>query len=427
LVHKIAEKHLTSLKAGQFEFVPEHQFVQYLLPCFVNCFLGLLTDSSKSRNTKRKCVRFVENLICSYEQHEYSQVLSIEKKIELKNRDADYCAGILKFHSLLSKCLIILSEDDATGDLIPTIRYFLSKYTEFSKNKNAMLKRGSWFEYSKWFIQIDMFVNRAINVILNCFENFVDGGRREPSLLSGCISRAFSVDDDRSISTFPINFLYSQFLNAIGSKLTTAVTNPTKKNVISSMPKDILKSSRQLSCQQLAALFVFLHFGNLDLHLNSQWKQSKLQGPGFPFDMASVFVWCIATNDTWKIKQLVAPMLMAKRRRGKQSKDTSFVSLDVAKSNKCYKQVLRKISPDGTKVLMEQPGEITFVPVKHCRWCGLIKVQRFRLCSLCDEHRDYCDVNYFCSEKCETEALEAKHREEHARYFSVELALEKKY
>ena len=143
--------------------------------------------------------------------------------------------------------------------------------------------------------------------------------------------------------------------------------------------------------------------------------------------MISVFIWCAATGDRWKIKQLVAPMLMTKCRKGDQLKDNSFVSLEVAKSNQCYKQVLRKISPDGTKVLMKEKGEITFVPVKHCRWCGLIKVEKFRLCSLCEKNPDYCDVNYFCSEKCELEALASKHREEHARYFVVKLGMEKIY
>jgi hypothetical protein len=196
-----------------------------------------------------------------------------------------------------------------------------------------------------------------------------------------------------------------------------------KRTDLSLVPKALLKSSQNLSCGQLAGLFLFLHFGNLNTEEYAQWMH-RLQGPGFPLDLSSVIFWCMATGDRWKIKQLVGPMLMINGQKRRGSTDPSLVSIEVVKSNQCYKRVLQKMSPDGTKVLMEQPGEITFVPVKHCRWCGLIKVQKFRLCSLCDEHPEYCDLNYFCSEKCELEALDSVHREEHARFYMVKLGFD---
>jgi hypothetical protein len=205
---------------------------------------------------------------------------------------------------------------------------------------------------------------------------------------------------------------------------TNKYTFPTYKIDLTAVPKSMIKSAKLLTCEQLAGLCVYLHFANVDSQEYSQWKH-ELQGPAFPLDLISVLIWCVATGDKWKIKQLLGPLLMDGGWNGKQLRDPSFVSLDVAKSNRCYKRVLEMISPDGTKVLMTEPGEITFVPVKHCRWCGLIKVEKFRLCSMCLECPEYCDVNYFCSEKCETEALDSKHREEHARYYMVKLGLEK--
>ena len=115
----MAEKHLSSLKAGRFEFVPEQQFVQYLLPFFVNCFLGPLSAPSKNQTAvKRKCVRFVEKLLCCYEQHEYSQVLSTEIKIDIFNREATNKNANLKFLVFGSKIKSYLNDQDAGEEII---------------------------------------------------------------------------------------------------------------------------------------------------------------------------------------------------------------------------------------------------------------------------------------------------------------------
>jgi len=71
---------------------------------------------------------------------------------------------------------------------------------------------------------------------------------------------------------------------------------------------------------------------------------------------------------------------------------------------------------------MSEPGEITFFPVKHCRWCGVL-AEKFRMCPECHSNPDYSDINFFCSEKCENEAMDKKHTEEHARFLMIRLEL----
>lgn len=114
------------------------------------------------------------------------------------------------------------------------------------------------------------------------------------------------------------------------------------KFAVSTMPSAMRKSEQLLSCQQLAGLFVFLQFRYFEEQRCFKWKH-QLQGPGFPLDIGCVFIWCAATDDRWKIKQMFGPLLTANVRRGKQSRDNSFVSLDFVKSNKCYARVLQMI------------------------------------------------------------------------------------
>jgi hypothetical protein len=265
------------------------------------------------------------------------------------------------------------------------------------------------------FAVFDMFLNRALSVMYGLMPD----GKYIVASASHIMCKSIKTPNHYCKA---IEILLTHALNLREKQKEEKIFRPLTKVDLTTVPKVILKPAKLLTCEQLAGLCVFLHFSDIDSQEHSKWKH-QLQGPAFPLDIRSVLIWCVATGDRWKIKQLFGPLLMAGSGRG-HSGDPSLVSFDLVKSNRCYKRVLDMISSDGTKVLMKQPGEITFVPVKHCRWCGLIKVEKFRLCSMCLECPEYLDVNYFCSEKCEAESLDSKHREEHARYYMVKLGLE---
>jgi hypothetical protein len=278
--------------------------------------------------------------------------------------------------------------------------------------------RTTFFRHSKWYIRIDMLFIRTMHILRGAYSD-----DDQLTYLSSSFSMKNCFHPDEII--LDVLYLLQQSIvqrSNININIRAYLLEYCSR--INQIPRATLNTAQCLSCQQLAGLFVFLQFRSLQAMEISSFKH-KIQGPNFSLDPCSVFIWCMVTDDIWKIKQLLGPLLMAKSRRGKRSHDHSLVSLDFVKSNRCYGRVLEMISQDGTRVLMTQPGEITFVPVKHCRWCGLIKVEKFRLCSLCIEFPEYLDVNYFCSEKCETEALDSKHREEHARYYLAILGMEK--
>jgi predicted nucleic acid-binding Zn ribbon protein len=151
-----------------------------------------------------------------------------------------------------------------------------------------------------------------------------------------------------------------------------------------------------------------------------------LQGPSFPLDLRSKVFWAVRSKDTWKLKQMLKPFTNIIRNH----KDARFEPLTVAMKNLIkaliYKSLVDTQSGDGKKrwFKMTQPGECTMFPFRHCRWCGLITTKEFRLCSMCKEYPEYLDNNYFCSEQCENEALDKQHREEHARFFMLQLNMD---
>jgi hypothetical protein len=170
------------------------------------------------------------------------------------------------------------------------------------------------------------------------------------------------------------------------------------------------------------ALFVALkksrHLGVVDLNL---------EGPSFPLDLQSKVFWAAQTGDYWKLKQLLAPLLSD---GATNTDDDSLVPLSFVFKNVFCRLLRGSILADPRHlclkkwVVMTYSGQNTMFPVKHCRWCGLLNVKEFRVCSMCQECPEYHDRHHFCSEKCEKEALDKQHREEHARFFLVKLNMD---
>jgi hypothetical protein len=195
----------------------------------------------------------------------------------------------------------------------------------------------------------------------------------------------------------------------------------------------------QFFSQQLVAVFAKLNMLQLrsvleavicsaldkskDLHLEK--SSVDLQGPSFPLDLQSKVYWATQAQDYWKIKLLLAQLCNSKR-----TEDAQVRTLPSDLKNILCKQLCELILVDNQlgevkhSVKLTHPGENTMFPFLHCRGCGLIKAIKFRMCSMCKECPEYHDQNYFCSAECELEALDKQHREEHARFFMVQLNMD---
>ncbi|XP_065351675.1 uncharacterized protein LOC135947047 [Cloeon dipterum] len=70
------------------------------------------------------------------------------------------------------------------------------------------------------------------------------------------------------------------------------------------------------------------------------------------------------------------------------------------------------------RFVMKFPGEISMLPLKHCRWCGILETPKIKLkmCFWCKEFMDYPNVTWFCSENCEKQCNDTVHVEEHEKF-----------
>jgi len=187
-------------------------------------------------------------------------------------------------------------------------------------------------------------------------------------------------------------------------------------DIVSNISQHLKDSADALSSYQLIGVALFHYLNNLNRkEVNS--AKNILQHPAFPINPLVTAVWSLITNDLWSLKQLISSM--AER---VDCEDPTLVSLQFAKGNLCYEFVLETLAPEG-RVEMQVPGEITFCPIKHCRWCGLVDAAEFRVCPECKENPQYPDVNFFCSLECEEQLLEKQHTEEHCRFLVNKLEL----
>jgi len=297
---------------------------------------------------------------------------------------------------------------------IVAIKLFISKGYEFlvvNHKVQPWPKKMLLFEKGQlcpWTSQLFMYKGR----LQNCLKNL-------------CWDENSSVETHVSVFNFLNNSLVfpekkiSSLFLVWKKKLHCEYNHLPKTNgyQIDGIPADDSKILHALRYQKLSGIYTYKIFKDMDRE-NLLKLADKLQGPGFSGDFADRAFWHLVSNDFLALKQMFSPII----KKGDKRRDSILASLKLARSNKCYEDVLKDLTPEG-KVKMSKPGEVSFFPIKHCRWCGLVEVKKFRVCSLCKEIPDYPDLNLFCSEKCESESLAEQHEEEHATFLMVKLGL----
>ncbi|XP_059488529.1 uncharacterized protein LOC132204201 [Neocloeon triangulifer] len=166
-----------------------------------------------------------------------------------------------------------------------------------------------------------------------------------------------------------------------------------------------------LRLEQIAGILIYLIVNNLDPQKRKRFQTDfkSLE----PLDEVERAVFGVVRNDPWETKQVLSQWFNNSDRQ-----DQSLISLESAKSSandKFYSSILSHVNPDMT-LKLKNKGEITFFPIKHCRWCGKLDPEEFITCKECSEEEEYPDVNFFCSETCEENAMEKIHRHEHETY-----------
>jgi len=200
-------------------------------------------------------------------------------------------------------------------------------------------------------------------------------------------------------------------LYSIPSRLLAGILEAqNKRNGDEYSLQQVKEESNKLTEQQIMLLSFYLSIDSASCKVQKLKKPPKKHSC---LDDVEEAFWCYLDKDVWRLKQYITSWL------GRNAE----VSLQVARENAptCFKLALSHIDSQQ-KVALTQPGEVTFFPIMHCKWCGMVNSE-LRVCEVCTEYSDYPDQCRFCSAKCEEEAMEVLHKEEHARNLVNRLGL----
>lgn len=403
MVYKMIEKQSKTVY-GPFHHYPECQMAQYILPCFVATLIDMDKDPNVSKESTLKYMHFLHEFISCYEQYEFVQVQK----------------SLVKLTSYMYE-----GEGDIAEELLWDVENSKNAFHKELENASAIkMAHRQGLQYlmearaQRWLFKLDSFrgtvwVGHMPMLFGRIRNTLVKMGWMEVNSLNMCYTI--------SKICFQLNSTKSAFdlLKVLKYRISTPeATKRLPKEYMTKIAHGVRKDYALLSNEQITALIIFhalYKFQKQPLH---EEQLQKMQGPKFAFDTYSVAYWSILENDMWKIKKLIGPCVRVKN----SSVDTSMVTVKQARKNQCYNNALKILTPEGN-VPMSKLGEMTFYPIQHCRWCGYVNAKVFRLCPECKDDPEYPDMNYFCSAQCEATALDAQHREEHARDFMIRLSI----
>lgn len=380
-------------------FYPEMSTVQLLLPCFVASLLDLHSEESVTQATTKQYQRFIHELIRSYEEAPFDQNPNYRL----------FCPSAGIWHMMRSKA----SKDMETftkhlkqilggqSQTFNQIKRFCLQYihTCAVRTKSNDLAEDHWLQIEcTWFLHVCTFLARSVQSI-------------------GKIMPLISQNDP--VSRLPVHLVWETLaykkdspqihVNGIYKFLVHKLEGSVKLKQLQKIPMHIRKAAVALSLEQLASLITYLDMRDL------RKKQALIKFATFPLDKFGRIYLALRARKMWKIKMLMAP-------KRNVFEDFSLVPYHIAKNNFLYRDVMHALTPRA-RVIMNSLGEITFCPIKHCRWCGQANVKQFRVCPECRDTPDYPDLNFFCSETCEKQCLQKQHIEEHAKYFMMLIGL----
>jgi hypothetical protein len=382
---------------GPFHHYPESLYVQYVLPCFVASYLDLYKTQA-SPEAKERYLLFVDNLVKSYENAKFCQELStqtpkaeyfqvIKRRVHELRYFVKYTPGQLKEE--LGKMA-----EDSFGD---TYQRRLLLILPEAKMKNV----------SPWLLQQYMYLMREWTALEQC--NRVKG-------IVFCVSPLTRLFLDVSVNVDAMDMLaaVNHRDNVVG------INSFVAKMISNSIAEPIQKQGRlmtKLTRQQVLGLVIYLCFKDIERGrcIVTLGNYDHLQGPAFPLDEFGGLFWSLLKNDRLLLKIAANSDLS-----NKNGLNTSYIPLKLAQDEPICKVLVNSITPKG-KIHLPSPGAVSFFPIMHCRWCGLVKCAEFRLCPECKNDPDYPDENLYCSLECEETSLSHQHTEEHASYLLAQL------
>jgi len=413
LVLKMA-KRLLYEKGGEKlppDFYSEWTFVQFVLPCFGASFLELQEDASVDVEKKKWFLYFIHRLLCSYQKN--PRYPNDKYKPHLVHREGFVFTAHKpqQITSILSRAIF------GSNDQNLITRDFFSKFlfplTHFCARKEAAATRESLHFF---FFRLEAVLRRCLSpeFFLEPGPDPVKSATTLCRMVAATAFRSRCYKDEPDFENLP-TLLKVVFKNHLAVNKNTWL-HKTKTNKMQT-------EAQTMSEKQLLQLIFYLCFKTPHFKetLKKQAKSREMERE-LSLDLVEKAFWSYLEADAWRIKQIFSTwMSRIKSKEGDQLPEVPMkFATDLAPY--CFSPALSDLAGNH-RVKMEAPGEITFFPVRHCRWCGVVQAEQFRVCKLCVEHSDYPDTSVFCSPKCEEEALNGEHTEEHARYLKIRCGL----
>jgi len=372
-----------------------------------------LEQSDESSQAKEEYLRFVHELVKGYEQHVFILELSESQPKEAYfMQNADFLSHIYKdmgrnfknVCGVLGKISSFCHKNVILG--LRAISHFSKVANHADRKQSATAEEHD----NSWFNQKHVIFNRIRTSLeklgkINRISVHYSGALG--AVISNIIVRDFV---DQKIENLILVMNHRISVNSGGN------SHPDSKIKI------LYRDFECLSNPQLFNAVYFVCFKEIFFSKQNsalvRVNAKNILRQCFPMDVYGKLYWCFVDQDWWNLK-----IIASKVNVSKDGGDLSLIPLSLARESKCCKDLIKAISPSG-KIHFKKPGAITFFPIKHCRWCGLVVSNKIKLCKECKENQDYPDRNYFCSVECETECLKSQHTEEHATFLMMQLNID---
>ncbi|XP_065341631.1 uncharacterized protein LOC135940603 [Cloeon dipterum] len=385
---------LLNAPRGTRKLCLEVQVVHYLLPALVAHFLELSRTSDQS--LLPKYATFLHHLTSSYDLSK-CQYINRHTSITFEDVLLADCTAEESNAMLRLKSEAISKELERTGlpqNVFEVIDDVFLGFTFLKLDSDDQIWRPN---FKAWSAQVYRFFAKVLHSIKTTAKRY--GGVHE---------QPFSFNWETS----PLK----QFL-----RLLEAVARRAKENNFKSywqqVKRRISQPQQGVSHEQLGALLMYLGLKQVSKDKKSKVER-KFASNACAFDPLAMAYAAFLDEDWSKLKQALASWLNPHG----ALQDPSLVSLSFARDNPEVYGTLLETLGRNMKVFMKKPGTITFFPIAHCRWCGLVDCPEFRVCQECREmNGEYLDVNLFCSERCETSAMNDVHCKEHELFLIEKL------
>jgi hypothetical protein len=382
---------------------PEYLLVQYLLPCFVAAYLKLREEKGVSKVEVQAYQNFVHKLICNYERFPFIDkcdgTIHVSYFYPHSKCQKRVFSNIKQLKEWLQK---YIGRRQIVNDILKSLEFLSTSNLQSKNAENNQIESPCWdWIESNWYSFMLLFMER----VRHCLEKIA---RTTISAIDDHIFYTSLLQANHRLRNNARNHFHDKVLDRINLEKCYRKSNGDGQMILMIQATDII--SADIPLQRLVALGTYLYMKDLnsqDFDLHEYYK--------FPLEMTTKICSAIKANDRWKLKILMAP-------GRSRVEDFSLISYQEAKNKAVFKVAMRALTPRG-RVTMESPGEITFCPIKHCRWCGQANVKNFRVCPACKDDPLYPDLNFFCSETCEKQCLEMQHTEEHARYLMISIGM----